>query len=165
METSNTVPLAPPGHKPIGEHNPNRMLAVVSRKTGQLRRIIDDDDDTAYEKHHETAMHSGEMAIYVHPNDYKQYIGEPLKFHDHVARLAGFKERPHWSTTRHAVVSPRGEIMNIIEADPSCGDLGEHLAPGHTLLQHPTAEIGMIVFDDGKVGGLVGRNHNKPQKV
>ena len=56
-----------------------------------------------------------------------------MGFHDYIARKAGFKERPHWSTTRHCLVSPRGEIVNIVEADPSCGDLGEHLAPGHTF--------------------------------
>jgi hypothetical protein len=152
METFN----APKGFKPIGENNTSKILVVVSRKTGQLRRIIDDSEDSGYDWH-EKNMHPGEQAIYVSPNEYKEHRGAMLGFHDLVARKAGFKERPHWSTTRHAVVSPRGEVMNIIEADPSCGDSGEHIAPGHTLLQHPTAERGMIVFADGKIGGLRGR--------
>lgn len=158
METSNatfTVPAAPEGHKPFGHNNPVRLLAIVSRKTGALRRTIDDSEDEQYATH-EAAMHPGEMAIYVHPNDFNGRL--PEDFHDFVAKKAGHHGKPHWSTTRHAVVSPRGEIMNVIEADPSCGDLGEHVAPGHTLLQHPTAERGMIVFHDGKVGGLTGRD-------
>jgi hypothetical protein len=156
MEISNTQPTAPDGFKPHGYKNPTRLMAVASRKTGQLRRLIDDDDNTAYETIHETHVHPGEMVIYIDPNDY--HSRTPEDFHDFIAQKVGHKKKPHWSTTRHALVSPRGEIMNIIEADPSCGDLGEHLAPGHTLLQHPTAERGMILFDNGKIGGLSGRN-------
>jgi len=155
MVISNSAPSAPAGYKPIGENHPTKILAVVSRKTGALRRTID--DDTGYDEH-EKNIHSGEVAVYITPNEYKEYAGDVMGFHDFVAQKVGFKQRPHWSTTRHCLVSPRGEVMNIIEADPSCGDLGEHLAPGHTLLQHPTAEKGMIVFQNGKVGGLKGRN-------
>jgi len=158
VNTDLTASMAERGFKPIGQNNPNRIMVVASRKTGALRRIIDDDDDTAYAKHHEPNVHPGEIVHYMHPNEYNQYRGDPTGFHDHVARKTGHPHRPHWSTTRHAVVSPRGEVVNIIEADASCGDLGEHIAPGHTLLQHPTAERGMIVFQHGKVGGLKGRN-------
>src|ERR1700679_1846276 len=123
MEISNR--LAPEGHKPIGENNSTKILTIVSRKTGALRRVIDDSEDENYAIH-EANMHPGEMAIYVTPNEFKGHA--PMDFHDFVARKAGHKGKPHWSTTRHALVSPRGEIMHIIEADPSCGDLGEHIA-------------------------------------
>jgi hypothetical protein len=158
VNTDLTASMPDRGLKPVGQNNPTRIMVVASRKTGAFRRVIDDNDDTAYAKHHEPHVHPGEVVIYMHPNDYNQYKGNAMGWHDHVARAAGFKERPHWTTTRHAVVSPRGEIMNVIEADPSCGDLGEHIAPGHTLLQHPSAERGMIVFHDQKIGGLKGRN-------
>jgi hypothetical protein len=148
-------PPAPKGHKPFGTNNPVRLMAVVSRKTGQLRRIIDASDDADYENVHRKHVHPGEMVVYVKPNDYKGRT--PEQFADFIAQKAGQKERPHWSTTRHCLVSPRGEIMTVIEADPSCGDSCEHLAPGHRLIQHPTAEAGMIVFDDGRIGGLKGR--------
>lgn len=159
MATFNTD-LEGRGYKPIGDNNPTRILAIVSRKTGALRRTIDDSEDKNYAEH-EAMMHPGEMAIYVTPNEYKAHRNNMIGFHDHVARKAGHPNRPHWSTTRHCVVSPRGEVMNIIEADPSCGDLGEHIAPGHTLLQHPTAERGMIVFHDNKIGGLKGRHQGQ----
>jgi hypothetical protein len=38
---------------------------------------------------------------------------------------------------RHCVVDAQGNIVNVILCDPACGDVAP---PGHTLVQHSTAD-------------------------
>ena len=126
--------------------NPNRktatqVLAIYSKKTGALRRVIDADHDHEYVLH-EQITHPGEGFIYVPHSVYDDYINFPFRFHDYVAQQVGFEGRPHHSTTRHAHINEHGEVINIIEADISCGDDGEHLGKGHKIIQHPKVEIG-----------------------
>lgn len=120
--------------------NATKVLVVYSKATGERRRVIDADNDDEY-TWHEANLHPGEGLIYL---DHAVYDSFPHAhaLNDHVARHAGFEKAPDPSTTRHAVVHPDGRVVNIIQADPTCGDSGEHIAPGHALMQHPHAGPG-----------------------
>jgi hypothetical protein len=120
--------------------NASKVLVVYSKATGERRRVVDADDDGEY-AWHEANTRSGEGFAYV---DHATYDAFPHAhaLNDHVAQIAGFTAAPDPSTTRHAVVDPQGNVVNIVHADPSCGDDGEEYFAGHTLIQHPTVGIG-----------------------
>jgi hypothetical protein len=114
-----------------------KNLVVYSKATGERRRVIDADDDGEY-AWHEERLHPGEGMVYL---DHATYDGFPHAhaLNDHVAQHAGFAKAPDPMASRHAVVHPDGHVVNFIHADPTCGDSGEHIGPGHVLVQHPEA--------------------------
>lgn len=123
--------------------NATKIMVVYSKATGERRRVIDADSDDEYQWHIDN-LHPGE-GCYFHTINHYDTIGDGHALNDYCAKQAGFPAAPDPSTTRHAVVSPLGIVVNVIHADPTCGDLGEHIAPGHALVQHPLAGPGWTV--------------------
>ena len=117
-----------------------KYMVILSKATGAMRRIVASGNDDNYKFHLET-MHPGEIEIYVDHAEWESFKNVDHMKHE-VAKKIGFDGCPHPSTTRHAHVNEQGVVVNIIEADLTCGDHGSHLGHKHTLIQHPTAEIG-----------------------
>jgi hypothetical protein len=117
-----------------------RVLVIVSRTTGAIRRIIDADLELEYQ-HHINNVHLGEMALYLTHTEFAN-IRTAKMLKTYVARLAGFYNAPSASSQRHVLLCPEGHVVRAVVADTTCGDNGEHIAPGHTLIAHPEADVG-----------------------
>lgn len=115
------------------------VLIVFSRATGERRRVIDCDDDAHYAAHLEL-MHPGESYLFMSHEEYDsiggRYEGKPgaHSLNHHVALHAGFSKAPDPHESIHAVVHPDGTVVNMVHADLTCGDSGEHYATGHKLV-------------------------------
>ena len=120
--------------------NVSKVLIIISKATGKIRRIIDADNDVEY-AHHEYHMHPGEQDLYLSHEVYDN-IETVDALHHLAATEAGFPRAPHHKETRHAHVDHNGVVINIVEADLTCGDSGAHLGNDHKLIQHPHAHVG-----------------------
>lgn len=121
--------------------NATKVMIVYSKAQGVVRAIHDADHDREYDDHfalHE--VHPGKGILYLLHAEYDALDGPALA--ELVGRHAGFGGAPEPHADRHAVVSPDGTVVAAIHCDPSCGDSGEHVAPGHTLIHHEHAEEG-----------------------
>jgi hypothetical protein len=117
--------------------NVNKILIIYSKKTGKIRRIIDADNNSEY-KEHENNKHDGEGFLYLTHQEYEKNF---IKLQEFISKKINLKI-PELHETRHAHVDHNGNVINIIEADLSCGDSGDHLGKNHKIIQHPTAKIG-----------------------
>ena len=126
-----------------------KYLVVISKKTGLMRRVIlTSGTDNDYEEHLKT-LHHGEKAIFV-PHDQWEKFQHADEMLDHVAKKAGHKGKPHHDVHKYAVVNENDMVVNIIIADPSCGDKG--LFHGHRMHHNPTAYIGQKISGGYKKG-------------
>jgi len=142
--------------------NATKVMVVYSKNTGVRRRVIDADDDSEYQAHIDT-MHAGEGYFFLATADYDAH-DNPHTLNHTTATQAGFKAdlvyhagtnvvhdvvvhykknaRPPAPSNdhsmrlvdRHDILDPAGNVVGACHADPTCGDSGEHFAPGHTLV-------------------------------
>lgn len=104
------------------------VAAIYSKKTGWLRRLI-----YPWVAAHGHYVHPGEAILFLAPDHYSSFNHFPdLELHVHAT--AGTDPSKVAAATEHYVVGPDGTIHSLLRADPSCGDLGEHVAPGHILV-------------------------------
>jgi hypothetical protein len=107
-------------------------MVVFSKATGERRRVIDADHDDEYALHI-AVLHPGEGYMFINHVDYDSFLDAHALNH-HVATVgAGKDAAPHPRASVHEVVHPKGHVVNVIHADPTCGDSGEHIGPGHIL--------------------------------
>ncbi|MBA0083740.1 MAG: hypothetical protein HRJ53_01975 [Acidobacteria bacterium Pan2503] len=143
-------------------------MIVYSKQFGTRRRIIDADDDSEYDAC-VAALNRGEGFFYMTHAEYDA-ITDPNTLNYQVVTRAGFSATlehtwdgvPHrvivhykhsgkhpsddWDVRlvdRHAIIHSDGTtVIGACHADPSCGDDGAHIAPGHTIVQHKDAGTG-----------------------
>lgn len=126
-----------------------KNMIVYSKATGVRRRVHDADHDNEYayfEKH----VHPGEGFFYLTHEKYDAHLS-PLDLNETTAKKAGFDKAPEHHADRHAIVDPNGIVVGTCHADLTCGDSGEHIAPGHTLILHEHADGGWKHIGNGVI--------------
>lgn len=126
-----------------------QVMIVYALSDGCRRRVIDADSDLEY-KLHQDMLHPGEGFFMMSHDDYDAFgdKGRALALNDHTAKMAGFDKAPDFENGRHVVVDPNGTVINVVHADLTCGDCGDHFGEDHKLVFHPTAEIGSTFIAD-----------------
>ena len=132
-----------------------KVHVVLSKATGQVRRVIQCDSDEQY-TYHESYLNDGEQLLYLSNEEHASFDGKLLEFKHHVAQKAGFPGAPDEVHSRHVHVHPDTNVINILSADLTCGDSVQ--GEGHKLIKHATAEIGWILDVDGQLVPPVSNN-------
>ena len=139
IDTTNS-PVEPPW-KYANRGSSTKVMVVSSKKTGQLRRVIQCDNDIEYMLW-ESRAHPGENILYMTTAQYDSFENRLSDFKTHVAKKAGHKKASDDSVSRLAHIDPDGNVINIIHGDLSCGDHIDWHGEGHLLKHHPNVEIG-----------------------
>lgn len=131
---SHPIYRVPPWNHPYRGAS-TKVLIVTSKRTGQLRRVIQTDNDEEF-AHWENDAHPGENIYYMSIEEYSAFEGKFDEFKHHVAKHHGFEKTPHDDESRLAHVDPEGNVINVIHGDLSCGDHVEWHGEGHSLHHH-----------------------------
>ena len=139
--TVNAVSNIYPPWNYINRGSSTKVLVISSKKTGQLRRVIQTDNDLEYE-HFENQCHEGENIYYMSIPEYEKYENNLKAFKDHVAQHHNFENAPDDDISRLVHVDHIGNVVNIIHGDLTCGDHVDWHGKDHSLHHHKDAQIG-----------------------
>jgi hypothetical protein len=105
------------------------VALIYSKKTGWLRRLI-----YPWVASHGHYVHPGEDILFLARSHYHSFSHFP-DIEAHVHKHAGTDPSKVAAATEHYAVGPDGACHGLLRADPSCGDSGAHVAPGHRLIR------------------------------